>query len=577
MTEMQALLEKITKKEDHRDERRRDTKPRALVYLRVSTQMQDDKGLSIPQQRREIEEYAGRNSIDIAGEYHDASSAYQNEDKRTEFKRMVEKAKSDPTISMIIVHEYSRFSRNFAHAMALIPELKAAGVEVVSATEPIIDLGTTSGLFMGAFTHASNEVTSRKISEHVKKGCKANIQTRDAATGRCYKNGGRPLWGYREVYLERGKVFSGRPQFKKVWELDDTVVVGKPLHEWVRECLERAAAGASSSDLRDFCNEKGIPGRREQYWSHHSWKELLSLKSLLQYAGFGVWGVRKRGQRQSPVSDWTIVEDAHPAIITEEQAMLIYEFTQKRRESMQARLAGRTRSSKYLLTGGAFKCTRCGKNMISHRTNDGDFYVCSTARYRSGLGCGQGVYIPREKVEPEVISGIEGMFTHILEHTKLVEKVNRELREMWDRESGFDPGLVKQIKAIDGRMGNVRNAILEGLKDAVWANSQIDELTREREELESRLQSQPSVSEPYQIDIDSLREYFADVSQILKENNPCDCKRVVSDLVNTMVLNPDTGEVYIRYRLPEHLLPHAPDSLGDRGGSVMSYTHKLSR
>ena len=38
--------------------------------------------------------------------------------------RMVARAKSDPSISKILVHEFSRLSRNFLQTMALLPELK---------------------------------------------------------------------------------------------------------------------------------------------------------------------------------------------------------------------------------------------------------------------------------------------------------------------------------------------------------------------------------------------------------------------------------------------------------------------
>jgi len=564
MTDTQALLEALTGSPLTDAEPSNNGKTKALAWARVSTDMQKERGLSIPEQLREIREYAEKDGIEIVEEYQEAASAFQNEQKRVEFHRMIERAKSDSEINVILVHDFSRFSRDSLRAMTWIKELSQAGVRVISLNDPVVDPETVAGVFMGAITHAKNEAQSREIAFHVRKGCRANIRTRDPEAGWCYKNGGRPLWGYRARHLERGKSIGGRPEYKRVWELDGTVVAGKPLHEWTRECFELALKGAGPADLRDFCNENGIPGRGDKYWSHYSWRELLSLRALLQFAGYGIWNSRTKAGKRLPISEWVIVKNAHPAIITEEEAIAIYELRKARRVPTGSRLCGRTRSSRYLLTGGVFTCARCGKNMISHRTNDGTFYVCSTAKYRKGLGCGPGMYVPCEKVEPEVVSGIKELLVNVLEHTNLVRKINRELREMFARESGHDPGLKGQLAGVEKRIENVRKAILDGLRDVEWANSQLDALNREREQLLARMRTQPRKIEPIQIDLAFLREYLRDLDKVLRKSKPEESKRIVSDMVESMTLDPDIREVVIQYRLPEHLLNPASQLLGDR-------------
>jgi hypothetical protein len=149
---------------------------------------------------------------------------------------------------------------------------------------------------------------------------------RDPETGWCYKNGGQPLFGYRSERLNRGELKRGRPLVKIIWMPDETTVAGRQMHERASYLLvELAARGASLSELRDFCNLTGIPGRRKQFWGLSTWNALLQPSVLLQYRGYGVWNVRDKRGRERPESEWIIVEKAYPALITETEARRITE------------------------------------------------------------------------------------------------------------------------------------------------------------------------------------------------------------------------------------------------------------
>jgi len=547
MSQMQALVEKLKKESATDHEKVGVAKLRALVYLRVSTQKQDDKGLSLPQQQLEVQAYAERTGIEIVEEYQEATSAYQHEEKRSEFHRMVVRAKSDPSINIILIHEYSRFSRNLANAMTVCAELKASGVRLLSATEPEYDFETLPGVCMGTFTHASNQETSRKISEHVKKGCRANIRTRDEETGLCYKNGGKALWGYSVKLLERGVGKGGRPEYKQVWELDDTIVAGKPVHEWVRYCLvELAMKGASQAKLRDFCNEQGIPGRSDKIWNSTSWKDLLYDFNILKYAGCGVWNVRDARTRKKPIEEWEIVEDAHPSIITKEEATALIDVRQKLRKQYHGPAGGRARKSKFLLSGGSAVCLRCGKNLIGHKK----YYVCGSQPYRSGLGCGEGVYVPQLLLESEVIKDIEEIIAKLADPKQFTKKVNEELRRMWEQHSGYDPEAEKHINGIDRKIKHIRQQLEDGLDDTVYFNGRLKELTAEREGLEASL---TACDKPMQVDAAKVMAYRTDLDNILKQSELAERKEYVQAWVDHITLDPDAREVFIQYRIPNEL------------------------
>ena len=77
----------------------------AYAWARVSTDMQEERGLSIQEQLREIRSYAGDNGIRIMGEFSEAASAFQNEEKRVEFRRMLDEARRNKEVEAIIVHD----------------------------------------------------------------------------------------------------------------------------------------------------------------------------------------------------------------------------------------------------------------------------------------------------------------------------------------------------------------------------------------------------------------------------------------------------------------------------------------
>ena len=84
---------------------------KALSWARVSTDMQEERGLSIPEQQKQIRVYAVNEGIEILEEFFEATSAFQTKARRPEFERMLQRAKADPEVSVILVHDFSRFSR----------------------------------------------------------------------------------------------------------------------------------------------------------------------------------------------------------------------------------------------------------------------------------------------------------------------------------------------------------------------------------------------------------------------------------------------------------------------------------
>ena len=122
-----------------------DTK-NCLVYARVSSLEQKERGLSIPSQLKAIRDYAKVNGYNIVKEYVDAKSA--KEEDRPIFKDMLAHAVSDDTIKAILVHSFDRFARNQLIFLSCRGLLEKKGIYVYSVTQPI-DPDTAYGKFLG--------------------------------------------------------------------------------------------------------------------------------------------------------------------------------------------------------------------------------------------------------------------------------------------------------------------------------------------------------------------------------------------------------------------------------------------
>jgi DNA invertase Pin-like site-specific DNA recombinase len=532
---------------------------RAFAWARVSTDMQGDRGQSMEEQLRQIREYAVDHGIEIVEEFSEVASAFQREEKRVIFRNMIDRAKREPEVNAILVHDYSRFSRDTLGAQILIRDLLAGGVRVISLIDPELDLETSTGAYMGAITFAKNDAFSREIRMATRRGCRGNVQARDPDTGWAYSNGGQPLWGYEGRVLSAGVDRRGKPIEKTIWVRDETIVTGRPMHEWVRHLLvEMAGQGASLNEIRDFCEAKGLPARRKGHWGTSTIYALLQPYILAKYTGLGIWNVHERNGRMRPRDQWLVVENAHPAILKPEEAEHIATVRREQTRPTYFPPAGRSRSSSYLLSGGLFKCGRCGANMVGFRNSAGTYYRCGSSQYRRGKGCGPGVYVPVNLVEEEVIRGLRSLVADTTDAAGFARLVNDELARLWAAQTGCDPEAEEKLAAVDARIDRIRRAIEDGLKDATWANARLPELQRERERLQVQIdlaresqQVQNANSLCPKVSVQEAMTMRRDVERLFAlEGSTAEKKQLLRIYVQKMKLAPERREVELTYRVP---------------------------
>ena len=316
-----------------------------------------------------------------------------------------------------------------------------------------------------------------------------------------------------------------------------------------------ALKGASLTELVDFCNNNGIPARRNKYWQTSSWNALLKQSVILQFAGYGIWDVHTKKGRIRPASEWVIVPKAHEALISEEEARTLLEVRQARKCNGPGRRfdsgLGRSRKTQYSLTGGLFKCDRCDSNMIGLKRANGNYYVCGSQPYRKGKGCGPGVYVRQDQVENEVLSGARDLLSACMDSSGFVDEFNKEVRRIWEEGTGMDPDAERKLEAVKQKVENVHRAIEDGISDTTWANLRITELKGEQTKLETLLQSE---SKPPDIDVSEIRSYRERVDKHLVHGTNRERKLIMRTLVDDIRLAPEELVVDVTYRLPEPMV-----------------------
>src|SRR6516162_2567946 len=482
---------------------------------------------------------------------------------------MVARAKSDPEITGILVHDFSHFFRDPYAGPMVKGELLTHGVRVVSVTEPEYDPRSIAGLAIEKMTEFKNASYSLDVAFHTRKGMTENVGRRDPEIGYCYKNGGAPLWGFKAYKVHRGTDRSGASIIKALWDKNDTVVAGRPVWEWARHVLLelRLKQHASLDEIRDFLNAHSVPAPRKRYWGTSSWHALLQPAALLQYAGYGVWNVHgKRGRHRSP-SEWVVTENAHPAIITLEEADAINEVNESQSRLGTDRSQGRmstvrSQGSRYMLTGGLLVCKRCGANMVGYCNRGHLYYVCGAKAYRRGLGCGPTLQIRKKEMEWAVTEEVGRLFNSWADTKRLMDMVKEEIRSRYRQDSAERLVIKQRLVTVAEELNNVRRAVKAGLDDLDWANEELCRLKQEQMDLQIRVQALVTVPPVPQMNGAQIEEYRHRFSEIVAQGTNEEKRTLARCFLKKIEVDPATGEVvmYLFGRPPA--LPKPQKSIG---------------
>lgn len=449
----------------------------AVAVARVSTEDQFTRGNSITEQNSRISAWAGKNNVVVVARENIDHSAYRGLDEDPRMLGLLEKAKSDPRVSLFLVDEKSRFARRKVLRVMWASELRKNGVEVIGVSEPQYDRKSIMGVWWEGMSETKDEARSVETAYWTMRGMLRNFQERDPETGYCYRNGGPAAFGYRNVHATRGKDARGKDIVKLLWDIDNNhapVVRYIVLSCWLKDNMTFKAirnhlqsSGRKWDGRRDtVLNASGRP------WSLSSIREVCVKALEGYYNGTGYFNRTGKdlvgtGQKWKDRKEWLRVENAHPKIITDEEHA---ELVRVKGPIMEKRKkpgfrAPRAENSRYLFTGknlagnNMFVCLRCGGPMKGSPSGGYLYYICSNKDNQAS--CDNNAHLAQDEIEKVVVEHIKKYFTPAM-LDKIIGEYERIAKE--DNSDQFEAE--KQLQKLIDKKQDAINNILEAIKHA---------------------------------------------------------------------------------------------------------------
>jgi site-specific DNA recombinase len=345
---------------------------KAVIYARYSSKNQQEQSIDI--QVKACEDFAARNGYEINGKYCDYAKSGRNSNRK-ELQRLISDS-AKGLFSVVLVHKIDRWFRNQRESLNCIQALKDNGVSLCSATEGSASSRQTKMLIGIQGVIAENE--SDVISERIKGG-----QKESASKG--LHMGGTPPLGY-----------DVDPATHKYIINENEAVI-------VRKIFEMYVDGPGYTNTLEYLNSMGFHTKRGGKFGQNSLHDLLKNE---KYVGRYIYGMREdtivNGKRhivKRPPEEWTVIENAIPAIIDEE---LFSKAQAKLARNKKA--PGQYKAKEVYLLSGIIRCGECGSPMHANTRPDGySSYDCSKSNKKKT--CSNGG-VRREALDNFVVDNL---------------------------------------------------------------------------------------------------------------------------------------------------------------------------
>lgn len=305
---------------------------KVALYVRVSTHYQVDKD-SLPFQRKELINYSkyvlGIDDYEI---FEDAGYSGKNTD-RPKFQEMMSRIRAGE-FTHILVWKIDRVSRNLRDFTEMYDEIKKCNVTFISKNEQF-DTSTAMGEAMLKIILVFAELERKLTAERV-----YGIMLSRAEKG---------LWNGAPVPL--GYDFDEELKFAVVNEEEAKIV------KFIFDTYEEVR---STGEVKHRLEANGIRTKRNGQWTT---KTIADIIRNPFYIGTYRYNYRYTPHGKiRPESEWVVVEDNHPGIISKEQ----YEKLNKIMDSnIHGKGSNRSKENHIHVFKGLIGCGKCNKNYIA--------------------------------------------------------------------------------------------------------------------------------------------------------------------------------------------------------------------
>ena len=287
-----------------------------VLYIRVSTEEQAEKGFSLPAQQEKLVKYAQSKGLNILQVFQDDYSAWKgfNRPGYKELNTFIQKNKKQ--VNGILVTQWSRFSRDLTESLIELRRLKSLDIDV-TAIEQETDDSIPENMVLKAIHLVMPQIENERLSQRTKSGIRQA--------------------------LKQGRWLSKAPYGYKNNKLTKLIEIDAPKAEIVKFCFERMASGAyNASEVQRMAKERGMEISKQGF---------LNILQNVVYAG----KIKVPANKEEALQ---IVEGVHDAIIdweTLEHVGLILKGKKKPYK-------GQTFANELPLVGNLY-CPKCNRVM----------------------------------------------------------------------------------------------------------------------------------------------------------------------------------------------------------------------
>lgn len=383
---------------------------KAIIYKRVSTDEQAEKGYSLQAQESKLVEYCRKNGIEVVKLFTDDFSAKTGFD-RPGFNALNEFIGNNKkeNIDLILVTQWTRFSRNLVDALVEIERLKKIRVQV-NAIEQWVDTTVAESLYLLSTYLSTANVENLRLSERTKTGM------------RQAQKQGRWLWKAPYGYMND--------------IVNKLIVPDERYSDIIKYAFQTFITGVySAEEVWMRVRERGLPISKHQFYD--------MLRNPF-YAG----KIKIDAWKEEPEQ---IVEGLHEALVSEETIKMAQAILSGKKKSY----ASNVRRKEELQLRGFLRCDICGRQLTGSRSRSRNQSLHYYYHHSDQRGCKQrfraetanNKFIGYLK-DHEITQEAQDLYYAILEDVFKLDDVQR------DKERNH---LNEQINALQKRLDNLND------------------------------------------------------------------------------------------------------------------------
>lgn len=415
------------------------TRLRVAIYARVSTNRQLEADLSVPDQLAGCGRHAADRHWDVVGTFVERGMSGTDEN-RPEMLKMLDEATVRPTpFDVILVHSFSRLTRDMIHLELTVRRLAKYNVQLVSITQELPN--DSSGQLVRQVIGIMDEHFSRENAKHTTRAMKANAELG-------YWNGSRAPFGYATATA----CFQGHREKKKLVPHAEEAEVVRRIFD-LADGVEGSARGVKS--IASELNKTGRLHRGKKF-SNSNVHDILT---RTVYKGRHFWNKSdtKNGVSRSP-TEWIAFDVV--SLVSEEQFDRVQASLKARSPKVTA---PRIVNGPTLLSAVA-RCGTCGSGLTISTGKSGRYrYYCCSGRLNKGPTACPGRRIPQELLDNYIL---DHLFQCLLSVPRLTEILHSFLMQS-DQVGDARRGKIATLRAArtDAEAG-VRNMLIAVEKGA---------------------------------------------------------------------------------------------------------------